>query len=237
MSCRQRMAMVVLPALALTLGVPSGSRADLVTNGGFEKATNFTGGKANFSTAGVKGWSGGGGLTFLDAPGTADDGSYLSVYSPFPKKSPDGGNFVEADADPNYRSAIYQTINGLTVGSTYAVSFYQAAGQQAGFTGSTTERWDVTFGATTQYSDQFSLNTGGVGQWQAQTLTFTATATSQLLSFLADGPVGGPPIVFLDGVSVAVVATPEPATIAHAGVGLLALGGAWLRRRFRAARA
>jgi hypothetical protein len=37
------------------------------------------------------------------------------------------------------------------------LSFYQAAGQPAGFTSPTTERWQVTFGGTTKLSSLFSL--------------------------------------------------------------------------------
>ena len=111
----------------------------LVANGSFESTTLTA--KGHFF-GNVAGWSGGGdsnALQFLDFPGTADNGSYLSVYSPFPATSPDGGNFVESDGDLGYSNSIYQTINGLTAGTSYDVSFYQAAGQQAGYPGATTE--------------------------------------------------------------------------------------------------
>jgi len=129
-------ASVLLPFLSLPAHA-----TQYVTNGSFE-ATSLTA-KGYFATNGVSnvtGWGGGGHLTFLDLPGTADDGSYLSVYGPFPMTSPDGGKFVEADGDTSYRGAITQTINGLTPGQRYTLTFDQAAGQQTGFTGSTTER-------------------------------------------------------------------------------------------------
>jgi len=202
---------------------------NLVTNGSFETVSSGVTGKTSFS-GNVTGWTGGGGLTFIDYPGTADDGSYLSVYKGFPATSPDGGKFVEADADPNYAKAISQTIGGLIVGNTYMLTFYQGAGQQAGFTGPTTERWQVTFGTTTKLSSQYSLAQGATGPWQAQSMTFTATAASQALSFLAVGtPVGQPPIAFLDGVSL--TAVPEPATWALLLAGFGLVGVAARRRR------
>ena len=82
-----------------------------------------------------------------------------------------------------------------------------------------------------QLSSLYSLPQGGVGQWQAQRLTFTADATSDVLTFLAVGtPGGAPPISFLDGVSLT-ADVPEPAAWALMLLGVVALGGAVRRRR------
>ena len=210
----------VAAALVAAAGFATSAMAtNLVVNGSFD-ATPHTD-KVTFEDN-VAGWTGGANLTFLAGPGTAADGSYLSVYAPFPTISPNGGNFVLADGDPNYSGAFSQTLSGLTVGHVYAVEFYQAAGQQAGFTGITTERWSVTFGGVTQLSTLITLPEAGFAPWQKQSLSFTATAVSQVLTFLAVGtPGGAPPISFLDGVSVAGV--PEPATwgLMVAGFGLV----------------
>lgn len=215
-------------AAALVAVAAPASAVNLVTNGSFEITTATD--KTYFNGQ-VAGWSGGYNLTFIDFPGTADDPSkYLTVYGPFPYTSPDGGNFVEGDGDPGYSGAIYQTINNLTIGQQYKVTFYQAAGQQLGFTGPTTEQWQVSFGSETYLSSLYSLPQAGVGPWQAQAMTFTATATSQVLQFLAQGtPGGAPPISFLDGVSLSVV--PEPASWGMMIVGFGAMGGAMRRRR------
>jgi hypothetical protein len=213
-------------AIALGAMAPRAAMANLIVNGSFEQTTTTP--KNYFTTVAPTGWSGGGNLTFLDAPGTADNGSYLSVYGPFPKTSPDGGNFVEADGAASYNSAFYQTIGNLQVGQEYVLSFWQAAGQQTGFTGPTTEQWQVTFGTTTKLSPLFTLQQGGVGAWQKVVMDFIASSTSQVITFLALGtPNGEPPICFIDGIDMEV---PEPGAVSIFGIGLVALGALSRRR-------
>lgn len=221
-------------AVSITLGLAApAAAANLVVDGDFE--TTAVTAKTTFA-GNVAGWSGGDRLTFIDPPGSADNGVYLAVDGPFPATSPAGGNFVEGDGDPTYSSAISQTIAGLTVGRAYHLRFLQAAGQQLGAHGGTTERWSVSFGDVSQLSNRFHLANGAVGGWQAQFMTFTATGTAEVLAFLAVGtPHGAPPISFLDGVSLT-PGIPEPAEWALfvAGFGIVGVG---LRRRERLAAA
>ncbi len=147
-----------------------------------------------------------------------------------------------ADADPQFNGALYQTVSGLTVGQEYTLNFWQAAGQAVNKVGPTTELWKVTFGNQTQYSDMFSLPQGGVGDWQKQSMSFVASGTSQLLTFLAIGTPGGqPPIAMLDGVSLKeyhppVGGVPEPSTWAMMIMGFGAVAGVMRRRPRNAAR-
>lgn len=118
----------------------------------------------------------------------------------------------------------------MTVGQSYNVSFYQAAGQQFGDSGATTEQWQVSLGSDTQFSAVMLTPSEGVFPWNAQTLSYTASSTSEVLSFLAVGSGGVPPIVFLDGVDME-TNVPEPsATLLLAGVGICT-GIIRLRRR------
>jgi hypothetical protein len=65
--------------------------------------------------------------------------------------------------------------------------------------------------------------------WMPQSMTFMAQSTTELLGFFAVGTPGmEPPLVLLDGVSLAAV--PEPETLALLDVGLL---GVLLARRPR----
>jgi hypothetical protein len=149
-------------------------------------------------------------------------------------------------ADGAYEvGAINQTISGLTALHTYAVSFYWAAAQQAGYGclsnpsnpgGCTTEQWQVSLGSQTLTTGVATtgVNQGGFSGWISQTLVFTATSSSEVLSFLALGtPMGQPPFALLDGVSL--TATPEPGTLMlMAGAVLLGAGG--LARKLRSSK-
>ena len=202
---------------------------------------------------------GNGNLVFVDAPGTATSptGGY-PVYGPF-SNPPPGGNFVQADGNPDFESIFYQPITGLMGGETYTLSFWQAAGQQTGYSLATTEQWIVFLGANdpivtcNHMTNSCSYNANGdeialshimdtpdmgVYPWEQQQLSFTLPGSgllgTQNLYFLAWGNGGStvnqPPTVFLAGVNTP---APEPATLGILGAGLATLGAARRRRRKR----
>ncbi len=145
------------------------------------------------------------------------------------------GWFIAADAHFE-RGAINQTLNNLTIGQQYVVSFYQASGQQNYLTDpntSFTEHFDVSFGGITKQSNTMAAaGLQPVSPWSLQSLTFTANASTQVLSFLAQSQNDVPPFALLSDVSVEAVsaqsasveAVPEPETYFGTLIGLSCLG-------------
>ena len=232
-------AYLTLACLAATSIPGLESRAEagaILSNGSFESTTLTNSGR--FNTTDVADWSTSS-YTFLVFPGTGQSGigGGVKLYQGFapdlmPATSPDGGNFVAADGA--YQTGkISQTMHGLVAGQKYNVTFYQAGAQQQGYNGNTTDRFEVFFGTQTKYSDLLTNPSHGFQPWEKQTLKFTATSTTEVLSFLAVGtPTGVPPFTLLDGVSV--TATPEPACMGLIGAGLLALSRLRPKSRTRA---
>ena len=232
----------------LMLGLASTVQAaNLVSNGDFTSYSGTTitaGEKGQLSSHVPTGWSISNTVQYsaLDTPGSATSGNGgYAVYGPFndPDAAPYSGNFIQMDGDSNYGKALSQTINGLTVGHQYTLTFQQAAGQQTGFSGPTTEKWSVSFGGDTQDSSLYSLPSHGVGAWELQSMTFTASSVSEVLSFLAVGtPDGVPPTVFLADVNLndsTPSTVPEPSSVVTLLIGVAGVAGSVLRRRFKAA--
>jgi hypothetical protein len=242
-------AMIVCGVICLLGLVTPAKAGNLVMNGSFESTTLDNPG-GYFCQAGptcvsnVTDWNsvcnaGGCGngstvlsLLFAGTNGGAFNGD-IGLWGPI-ADSPDGGNFVGADGDPQYSAAFSQEINGLDVGQSYILTFDQAAAQQNGTSGATTEKWQVSLGSETQDSAVMDNPSHGFQAWNQQTMTFTATATSELLTFLAVGTPGGePPVSLLDGVSMVSSAAPEPANLVLAVAGLVGLAVLRARRRAR----
>lgn len=144
--------------------------------------------------------------------------------------SPSGGNFIASEADwGTIKASLSQTVSGLEIGTEYNVTFDWAAGQQVGYDGPTSTRWDVTFAGLTKSTDYANVPNHGFSGWSTTTLKFIASNTSEVLSFIAYSPNGGlPPFALLDGVSVTPV--PEPSAFAAVAGGLLVLVGVARRR-------
>ena len=228
-------------ALALSLATVGAKATNLIVNGSFEQLTGGIGQIGYNGSSLLTGWtngrdgSGNLGYNFVYSAGSADTtgangvSGNVKLWGPndgsangLPATSPDGGNFIAADGA--YQTGpISQTVNGLSIGQSYTVSFYFAGAQQSGFTGATTEQWLVSLGSQQLATAVLQDTSHGFTGWQFTSLTFTATATSEVLAFLAVGtPSGVPPFTLLDGVSMnAVSAVPEPASAALLVTGLL----------------
>jgi len=142
-----------------------------------------------------------------------------------------GGALVAIDGGGDFRASLDQTLNGLTTGATYTVSFQWAGAQQSCCSGTTTEQLAVSFGSSTQTTAVWNNPQAGFSGWFTQNFSFVASDSTQLLSFLAIGtPYGQPPIVLLDAVSVQ-AAVPEAATWMMLIVGFGLVGTAARRRR------
>lgn len=133
------------------------------------------------------------------------------------------GWYIASDGDPAYSGAIQQLLTGLTAGTTYDVSFWQAAGQfdcylengqcfDGTYNADTTNWWEVGFGGTTLSSQTIAKPANApVSSWQKQVLSFVASGPTALLEFMANGTPGNqPPMALLSGVSVTAQNGPNP---------------------------
>ena len=141
--------------------------------------------------------------------------------------SPDGGYFYAADGNYAFRGNLSQDITGLKVGAKYDLTFYHAYGQEAcpQCNGATRQAWHVVFGSDQYETDLVDVPSHGFVDWNTATHTFTASATTQTLTFWANGGSGAPPFALLDSVKLTAqdeppappAATPGPLTLLGLG--------------------
>jgi hypothetical protein len=127
--------------------------------------------------------------------------------------SPDGGNLFAATSQSGTegQQQLSQTINNLTPGNEYVLSFYKGLGQRSGYSGATSGSWEVTFGSETYTSPTDNNPSGGFTGGELRSTTFTASSASQLMVFVFNGsPLAGFPVGVLDGI---VPAEPSPAPV------------------------
>ncbi len=235
---KSRIAVLAVAAIAAFGSSVANAMPNLVVNGGFDSTTSgpgFIGQSTNLNN-----WTYTNGFAAVVAAGTANttgitlgsDVYYLwgpganggNVANGLTASSPTGGNFLSSDADPATAVKISQTLSGLTVGSTYTLTFDFAAAQYRSVVlgqfgnGPSNSAWNVSFGTDVFATNVLSIGTHGFSGWQGATFTHVATSATEVLSFLASGgPAGVPPAALLDGISV----TQQPANVPEPATGLL----------------
>jgi hypothetical protein len=229
-------------ALAFSLGSAHAGGKQFVVNGDFTQlspglgqfdvVTTATGWSADPST-GYSGYN----FVFSNA-GTAVNGQfgYLSLWDKANGgatnwnglTSTGAGNFAALDGD-FITHPITQTVTGLTVGAKYHLTFQYAFAQQYGYGEDTQQNLTVGFGNTFTTTSTFDLPSHGFSGWMNASDVFTASSSSEVLSFLAYGNLPVPPFALVSNVSLT-GGVPEPSTWALMLAGFACLGFAGHRR-------
>jgi hypothetical protein len=233
-----KMTSAIAGALALAFSMGSAQATEFVVNGDFTTLSNGVGQLTNNTLA--AGWVNPlNGYNFVFASANAGspgqyggvalwDGSNGGLNSWNGLTSSGKGNFLALDGDFQ-TTAVTQNVTGLTIGKSYNLTFNYAFSQQTNFYGDTIQSLAVGIGSTSWDSGNVTLPSQGFSGWTSGGTSFTATSTSEVLSFLATGNLQVPPFALVSDVSITGV--PELSTWAMMLAGFAGLGFVGYRRR------
>jgi hypothetical protein len=224
---------------AVVLAAGTGAaQANLLTNGSFETITNFVnqGNDTMLLPVGsttMTGWT-------VNGTAAGNDGvAWIGPTNPFNITAQDGSYALDLTGYSNGApyAGVQQSV-ATTSGDTYALTFYLGAE----INGVGTYSIDACGGSTCQtFSVVISTATSGTPQnsWTLETLDFTASGPSSVVSLLGTNSGGVQEYIGLDNVSLVdtgVSATPLPAALPLFASGLAGMGlFGWRRKRKNAA--
>jgi hypothetical protein len=193
--------------VAIVLGKPAHA-ANLIVNGDFS-TPNEGGG---WSIGPVPGWT--------DLNDTGVEVGASSIYG-LPSISTNGQNL---EVNANTWGDVVQTVNGLTPGQTYTLSW-----EYGGRTSGGPDQLIVNFGGS-----QVTVDSGSVGYWTLNSFNVTATSASETLEFLSvnTGNLGGLPSYGNEVTNVSLIAAPGP-NVGEGLLGFAAMSALLIAARYR----